>query len=248
MPYKDSRETDAVRKEIVQYIKDYIRQEHLSADSRLPSENKLAAQFHTDRNTVRGALTALRLQGIIYSEKGRGFFVEKHNESLSLHIEKDLGLSEALSRDRKQNSIDLLQVSRRSANKKEESILLLSPGEEIYKLDQLRYMDGKPFAVCTSIIPAHFVPHLEDRLKEQEQFDGTTRIFTEMYSFPHPILRSISLETHLPASADLSLLHLPEGIPLLIQRNVYELFHNVPVEYFEIRARSDMYKITIDLD
>jgi DNA-binding FadR family transcriptional regulator len=56
-------------------IQAYIRDEHIAAGERLPSERDLAAQLKVSRASVREALIALELTGVIEVRGGSGIYV-----------------------------------------------------------------------------------------------------------------------------------------------------------------------------
>lgn len=56
-------------------IQAYIRDEHMTAGGRLPSERDLAAQLKVSRASVREALIALELTGVIEVRGGSGIYV-----------------------------------------------------------------------------------------------------------------------------------------------------------------------------
>jgi DNA-binding FadR family transcriptional regulator len=66
---------------IANQIRDYIEKGVLKVDSRLPSERELAEKFQTSRATVREALRALEIIGIIESKVGQGTFIKNVNFS-----------------------------------------------------------------------------------------------------------------------------------------------------------------------
>lgn len=53
-------------------IRDLIRAEHLQPGDRLPSERRLAAQLGVSRTSLRQALTALRVEGLLDVRHGQG--------------------------------------------------------------------------------------------------------------------------------------------------------------------------------
>ncbi len=53
-------------------IRDFVRRERLQPGDRLPSERKLAAQLGVSRTSLRQALTALRVEGLIDVRHGQG--------------------------------------------------------------------------------------------------------------------------------------------------------------------------------
>jgi GntR family transcriptional repressor for pyruvate dehydrogenase complex len=64
-----------VNEAIVRAIQDQIRRGELKAGDRLPPERQLAAMFDASRSSVREALRALELSGLVHSRHGEGNFV-----------------------------------------------------------------------------------------------------------------------------------------------------------------------------
>ncbi|GEN35419.1 FadR/GntR family transcriptional regulator [Aneurinibacillus danicus] len=67
--------------DIANQIRDHIEKGVLKVDSRLPPERELAEKFQTSRATVREALRALEIIGIIESKVGQGTFIKNVNFS-----------------------------------------------------------------------------------------------------------------------------------------------------------------------
>ncbi|MFB1080435.1 FadR/GntR family transcriptional regulator [Jeotgalibacillus sp. JSM ZJ347] len=60
---------------VVHQIRDMIREDRLSAGSRIPSERELSERFGVARSSVREALRALELLGLIETRRGEGTFL-----------------------------------------------------------------------------------------------------------------------------------------------------------------------------
>lgn len=61
-----------VHKQISDILREDITSGRLGPGQILPSEAVLAAEFGVGRNSIRTALSTLRIEGLIVSEKGRG--------------------------------------------------------------------------------------------------------------------------------------------------------------------------------
>lgn len=72
-PIKRSR----IYEQIVQQIEHMVSEGRLKPGSRLPTERELAATFGVSRTSVREALRALELRGIIEGKQGGGTFVKQ---------------------------------------------------------------------------------------------------------------------------------------------------------------------------
>lgn len=244
MTFTNSAEIEKTRLEIITYIKDYIAKNNLNSGDKIPSENALAAQFHANRNTVRSALMGLRIQGILYSHKGKGFFVAERPDKLTIEQNIELGLSEIFDKSNWNYSNKLLAITKRTPNQKEQKLLELSSAENVFELEQLRYISGKVFALCYSIIPEKWCPDLDVKMKGNfENFKGTNDIFHNIYGFEHLRCIKMFVQTFPPDEKDIKLLNVLDNIPILQQENVYEISSGSPIEYFIIRGRGDTFKI-----
>lgn len=60
---------------VVHQIRDMIREDRLTAGNRIPSERELSERFGVARSSVREALRALELLGLIETRRGEGTFL-----------------------------------------------------------------------------------------------------------------------------------------------------------------------------
>lgn len=249
MAFTESEEIEKKRIEIVSYIRKYIVDNDLDVGDKIPSENTLAAMFNVNRNTVRSALISLKIRGILYSQKGKGFFISEKPSKFLIKQDIQLGLSETFDKSNMEYSISLLNVHKRLPSDRETKYLKLAVGEKVYELSQLRYVKEVPFALCTSIIPERLVPDLDTKLADiSDGFKGTNDLFINEYGYEHPICSKVYVYSFPPGEKEMSLLSIPDNIPILQQENIYTINGSTPVEYFIIRGRSDMFKISFDLN
>jgi GntR family transcriptional regulator, arabinose operon transcriptional repressor len=61
--------------QIREYILDRIREQQWQPNDQIPSENELAEKFNVSRITIRGALSKLIEEGMIYRIQGKGSFI-----------------------------------------------------------------------------------------------------------------------------------------------------------------------------
>ncbi len=249
MAFTDSKEVEKKRLEIVTYIGNYITEHKLKTGDKIPSENSLSQMFQTNRNTVRSALISLKIRGVLFSHKGKGFFVAERPSKFIMTQSPSLGLSEAMDNANLAYRNSLLDIIKRKPTISEQRRLELSEHEEVYFLAQLRYVNEVSFALCYSVIPEKFVPGLEeytDRIKAD--FKGTNDIFMNMYGLKHPICSNTTIGSFPPTAKDIKYLKIPDSIPILQQENLYLSEDGIPIEYFVIRGRSDLFKISFNLN
>lgn len=236
-------EVEYKRREIISYIRKYIMEHDLSENDRIPSENCMAEMFATNRNTVRSAFATLKSQGIIYSRKGKGFFVSGRPNPLVYKHENSLGFSEILNKGTRNFTSRILSVELRKPSERDMDMLKISCDEQVYYLRQLRTIGGQKLAVCLSVIPEKYVPGLE---KHVEPYSGTNNIFMNVYHLPHPVCTWVRLKADLPKSMEAGLLEISENMPILQQENVFAITDIGPVEYFIVRARGDIFHFAME--
>jgi len=78
-------ETKKMYMKIVEQIRELIKEGKLKPGDRLPPEQVLAKQFGTSRPSVREALSALEILGIIESQGVRGNFIKNSNPASSIY-------------------------------------------------------------------------------------------------------------------------------------------------------------------
>lgn len=89
-------ETKKVYMEIVEQIRGLIKEGKLRPGDKLPPEHMLAEKFGTSRPSVREALSALEILGIIESRGGKGNFIKNSfNSALYEKKFKQLGKEES---------------------------------------------------------------------------------------------------------------------------------------------------------
>lgn len=249
MAFTDSKEIERKRAEIVSYIRKYIAANDLSFGGRIQSENELSRLFNVNRNTVRAALESLKVRGVLYSQKGKGFFVAEKPSKFVMKHDPSLGLSEIMDSAKLSYRNSLLGIVKRKPSEREIKYLQLSEDEEVFFLSQLRYVNDIPFALCYSTIPVKLVPGLDAVLAlERDSFKGTNDFLINKYGFDHPVCSRMLICSFAPGEKESKLLSTPDNVPILQQENIYTVDEGTPIEYFVIRGRSDMFKISLNLN
>ncbi|CAM4208278.1 GntR family transcriptional regulator [Bacillus manliponensis] len=126
--------------EIVKKIRSIIEEDGLGAGDRLPSERELSARLNVGRSSVREALRALELVGLIETRRGEGTFIRNFYENGLVQL-----IAPFLLQDEK-TVRDLLQTKR------------------LLEKDMLRVVCNMDEQTFSQVLGA-----LEHVLKEQEQ-------------------------------------------------------------------------------
>lgn len=227
------------RFEIFTYIKNYIRRNHLSEGDRLPSQNVLSHQFNVNRNVVRSAFAQLSTQGLVYSEKGKGFFVSGTNKAIVFEHDNGMGFSEILNNGTREYESRIIKYSRITAGPNMNKFFDIPPDAVLHHLKVLRSIDGIPFAICRSYLPDTLVPDFGQYL---DHFKSVNMILMNNYNYSHPVCSRLTIDACMPTSEDIRLLKIPINMPILRQNEIFVVDDIGVIEYFSVRARGDRFK------
>ncbi|HBI03599.1 MAG TPA: transcriptional regulator, partial [Paenibacillaceae bacterium] len=75
-----------VYQEILLEINNLIKEDGLKPGDRLPSERELAERLRVGRSSVREALRALELLGLITTRRGEGTFIQSYRQNKLIDI------------------------------------------------------------------------------------------------------------------------------------------------------------------
>lgn len=121
----------------------------------LPDQEQLAREFNTTRMTIRKAIQTLVSEGVVYTKRGAGTFLRKdfrrRENKLDSIIDKPYGTTETYS-GRKVTS-KVLGLDARLPTSKEQDQLLIGPGDPVYVIRRVRYVDGQVYAYEHTVMP-----------------------------------------------------------------------------------------------
>lgn len=122
--------TKRVYEQIVEQIKELIRQGDLKPGDKLMSERELSDKLGVSRTSVREALSALSFLGVLESRHGEGTFISEVSEQLLI---EPLALFMAMDREA---SLELLEVRKMMESFAAELAAIRADNEEIDKMRQ----------------------------------------------------------------------------------------------------------------
>lgn len=139
----------------------------------IPSEIELAREIGVSQGTIRKALDAMTAENLLIRRQGRGTFVAEPEESRILfqffRMVSDNG-------ERAFPSSHVVGWTRSAASDAERGALALSSGAEVFRVERIRTIAGKPVIIETISLPAH-------------RFDG----FEQLPEIPNNVYRLYSL-------------------------------------------------------
>jgi GntR family transcriptional regulator len=229
-----------VRRGTLKYlrVRDYLRTQathELAPGDPLPSERELCRRFGVSRMTVRQAVDALVVDGVLERVHGRGMFVAPPKVDLQVRL---TSFTEEMHRRGMTPSIRSLAAELQPADPRIADHLEITPGDDVAYLHQLRLADGEPMSVQHIWLPDALVPGLLG--------DGA----------PESLYAALETRGLLPAwgedtvdageadPAEAELLEIRAGGPVLrIARRAFS--GDLAVEYSESIYRSDRYTLWV---
>jgi GntR family transcriptional regulator len=153
-----------LRPSVLKYVRvrDYLRSlvtHELDVGDAIPSDRLLCERFGVSRMTVRQAVDALVVEGLLEREQGRGTFVAPAKLDLEVRLSS---FGEEMARRGMIPSSRVIAAEEVPATPDVADALDLLPGEPVHHLHRVRYADGEPMAIEQSWVPKLLVPGLFD--------------------------------------------------------------------------------------
>lgn len=205
------------------------------------SERELSERFGVSRMTARHSLRALREEGLLYSERGRGTFVAE--QKLNVHTRQLLGFTEDMRRRGLKAGSQVITFRRFLPNQELAAQLRLEAKAEVFEISRLRLADDVPMAYETGFVPVQLCPHLK-------RADVERGSLYQLLEQKHNVRIHQADEVLMAACAtreEAALLSIrPRAPVLVVERTVYATDHT-PIEVVRSIYRGDRYQAVIKL-
>jgi len=233
----------SVRKEdsksIKEVLRDQINGKLLLPLQKLPSERELSELFSITRISVKSALDSLEIEGLIYREDRRGWFVSpsriKYNPLSRCHFHQMISDQHRIA------ETQLLKVKSMMAPSTVATVLELAELTPIHVIERLRYIDGRAVLFVENCLISHYFP---DILSENLAQSLTT-LYDKKYGFKTSRSRFDFIPTSAPEHVAHALNIRPGQQILKICRVNYNQDHEIIDCEFEY-WRPDAVIISID--
>lgn len=212
----------------------------LPPHSRVPSERELSEQYAISRMTARQALAELIQEGRLYTSAGKGTFVAEPKIQQSL--QSLTSFSEEMRARGLRPTTQLIRREKLPATATTAACLRLSEGTPVVCIERLRLADAEPMALetaCLSFDGAERLLRLD--------LDGSLYDVLQAQFGLVPAEAIQEFEALLAQPRERTLLHLPEGAPVLkLKRTTFDSQRR-PFEYVQSVYRSDRYRFVARL-
>lgn len=225
--------------QIAQIFRDKIVSGELLPNSRIPSEEEIAEMYSVSRMTARNAITQLVNEDLVYRKHGLGAFV--NHSKIRRNINKLTGFFEDMTRLGYKPSSKILELVRRSPNEREQRLLRLTKGEEVYHLTRIRYANETAVAFQSVAVPVQLVPDLP-------KVDLSHQSFYSYLEQNNIVIDRAEQRMEAVLSSQIcKIMDIPKGMPFFYFERVSYTDQDVPIEVLDTYFRGDRYSYYITL-
>lgn len=226
--------------QLVEWIREQIREGTLGPGARLPGERELSEQAGMSRVTVRQALSYLGREGTLVVRQGLGTFVAKPKLTYdALHL---LSFTEHMLQEGREASSRVLQQAVVEAPPRVVAALELTAGAPVVKLVRLRLSRDVALLLETIHLPADLCPGLEE---EDLSDKSLYRLLEHRYDLA--LKRAAQTLEATVANSYLSrLFGVKAGTSMILVEGVTYLESDRPVERFKAVYRGDRFTFRVE--
>ncbi|MEN6363863.1 MAG: GntR family transcriptional regulator [Rectinema sp.] len=223
--------------QLEEILRKQIREGELQYHQAIPSENELSKIYDLSRMTVRGVITRLVNEGLLYRVPGKGTFVAEPKIMTGPLSQK--GIREQLEDMGYETGTTVLDMRIEKADLPVADELGLSVGAPVYKLERLRYANGEPLGLDLSYIPVSLCSDLFEKELDSEPLCD---ILEKNYDIvaKHGVE---TLESCKAAAREIKHLKIAKGAPLLLLKYTMFSQNGTPFEYSKVVFRGDRIKL-----
>ncbi|MCB8838163.1 GntR family transcriptional regulator [Aurantimonas sp. VKM B-3413] len=206
----------------------------------LPSEFQIAAELGVSQGTVRKALDAMAGENLLVRRQGRGTFVAMPEESRILFQFFRLAADDGT---RLFPESRVHGLAREPAGNVAAAALAIGPNDEVWRIDRVRHLGGRPVIVEEIVLPVARFPTLA------EMEDIPNNVYA-LYSERFQITIGRAMEKLKADAADnptAERLGCAPGHPILVIERVASALDGSPVEWRISRCLTDGFHYRADL-
>lgn len=229
----------AVWKQIADTLSTEIRDRAFNTTGRLPSENELSARFGVNRHTLRQAVAALQVDGLVRIEPGRGTFVQ--HELVDYVLSRRTRFSENLQRQGLLPSKQLLTAREMPAPERAAHELRLDRGASVLMVEMLDEANDQPVGLATAYYPAARFAGLLEMLH-----GGTcTTDILRHFGVQDYVRAESRITTQMPSEETARLLKQPSTRPVLCVECLDVDMAGQPIKYGETVFCGDRIQLVV---
>ncbi len=207
---------------------------------KIPTEKEFADLYNISITTVRQALNALTIEGILTRQQGKGTFVA--NPKIEKGPTELTSFTEEMAKRGMRAGSKVLHLGRVKANERIAKVLKIPLRSEVTFVQRLRFANDEPMGIQSCYIPEKFVPDLT----ESDLSGSLYKLLENRYQLK--IVSAIERYSAILLDKRTSkLLHLNyPAVGFMVERTAF-LMNGKPIEFVESIMRGDRYSVSINL-
>lgn len=158
-------------------LKEKIENDYYTYQEMLPSEHTLIQEYDCSRNTVRRAISELTSEGYVQPMHGKGVRnIYQPVEQTAFTVGGIESFKESAIRNRRKPFTQILHFAELTADEKIEKKTGFKKGSELYYIQRLRSLNGKPLILDHNYFLRELTPGLTPEIAAQsvyEYLEGT---------------------------------------------------------------------------
>jgi GntR family transcriptional regulator len=225
--------------QIVDHVRSLVEKKTLREGQTFCSEGDISRALRISKMPVRQAFQKLRAEGLLIIAKGKKPVVGSGR--VPWNFQQLRGFSEEMRRRGLVPSARVLGMETAEPAVEVAQALKLSPGERIYLLRRLRFVNSEAVALVTSHLPARLFAGIEKHdLEKQSLYQVFEHVYKRKLRWAEETI-GVTVATE----EDAGILETSAGSPLLIIRETTYDTQNIPIEYSVSLLRGDRYTASV---
>lgn len=235
----NSTNVEPLYKQLERHLRSEILGGKLKPGDKIQTEDELSESFGVSRITVRNAITLLVEDGFLIKRQGKGTFVSQ--PKFESNIISLSGFSTSCKLEGMESGCKILNRGYVPATAGDAKYLGVKEGEEVVKLERLRFIDGETYFIEIDTFRREYGFLLEEDLINDSLYDILQRKRNIRLSHANR-----TLEMAYATKQDAELLEIPAGSPLFIFKGVVCDENRNPVHRGTQRLRADKVKFILN--
>ena len=225
--------------QIVDQVRSMVKNGELREGQTFCSEGQIARKLGISKMPVRQAFQKLRSEGLLVIARGKRPVIGSGR--VPWNFQQLRGFGEEMRRRGLTPSAKLLSTDLQEPDVEVAQALKLAPGERIYRIRRLRFVNSKPVAIVTSHLPARLFSGIDQQdLEQQSLYHIIEHVYKRKLHWAEEIIGAVTAKED-----DAAVLQTVAGTAqLMIKETTYDT-QQVPIEYSISLLRADRYTASV---